>query len=652
MAETLEAASGADHGSLPSTDARRRLAAILSADVVGYSRLMAEDEDATIRAVTARREQVELQVRQHGGRLNDFTGDNFLAEFGSAVQALECAVQIQRVVAALNAELPPERKMEFRVGLHLGEVRVQDERLFGTGVNVAARLEGLADPGGICISAVVHEQLGSQLDLVYEAIGKHSVKNIPKPVGVYRVRMAGSRSDARRRWGLAWARPRIVAASLAGLISLVAVALWLSWPVPPALVVDLAGRSGSPMNPPLPDEPSIVVLPFDNLSGDPEHEYFADGVTEDLTTDLARYPGIFVIARDSASTYKGRPIRVEDVGRELGVRYAVEGSLRKAGDQIRINAQLIDAASGLHVWAERYDHQLADIFALQDEIVTAILESVGAEIVVQEEERARSKPTADLNAYQAFMKGRSHIGVHTRRANAEARRWFTRAIELDPGYAEAHQWLGATYVLPYAMGWDLDPGLLDRADEQARRCLELGPSVPICHVGLAGVAALRGNAAGAIRHAERAIGLAPGHFAGHFYLGMGWLRAGQPLEAIPSLERAIRLNPHGDGIARWLAPAYVLVGREREALEIYERATAVNPEDVAGRIFLASYHEAAGDHAQARLLVEQIRAVKPDLTVPQIAGVVGIRALGEERLSAILENLRRAGLPDHVEAAP
>ncbi len=637
---------------MPPEPVERKLAAILSADVVGYSRLMAGDEEATIRAITVRREVVELQVRQHGGRLSDFTGDNYLAEFGSVVRALECAIEIQHVVAALNSDLSPERKMEFRVGLHLGEIRVQDGRLFGTGVNVAARLESLAAPGGICVSGEVHGQVESRFDFGYEDLGERSVKNIPDPVRVYRVRLDRGRAKRAKRTRRGWTRLRIAAASLASLIVLVAAALWLSWPAPLGLVLDLAGLSGMPVNPPLPDEPSIVVLPFDNMSGDPEQEYFADGMTEDLTTDLSRHPGVFVIARNSAFTYKGRAVRIEDVGRELGVRYAVEGSVRKAGDRVRITAQLIDVASGLHLWSERYDRELVDIFGLQDEIVTAILDSVGVEIETHERARARRKPTEDLSAYDAYMRGLYHIQRNTRLGNTEARRWFAHAIELDPGYAEAHSLLGATYSQKYEWAWDLDPGLMDRAEEHARRCFELDPSIPQCHLLLASVAVFRGSVPDAIRHAERVIELAPSLFAGHLYLGLARVIGGQPLPAIRSIQRAIRLEPRGETLITVLAFATYRAGREREAVEIFERSRAANPDDVPGRIFLANYYEAAGDHAEARVLVEEIRAVNPDLTVEQIADLYARNGFGPEDVSTMQENLRRAGLFDHVEAPP
>jgi TolB-like protein/class 3 adenylate cyclase/predicted Zn-dependent protease len=633
-------------------DPERHLAAILSADVVGYSRLMARDEEATIRAVTARREEVELRVRQHRGRLSDFTGDNFLAEFASVVQALECAVEIQRAVAVLNADLPPDLKMEFRIGLHLGEIRVQDDRLFGTGVNVAARLESLAEPGGICISGEVHGEVESRLDLGYEDLGARSVKNIPKPVRVYRVRLDDGRPGTPKRAGRSWTRRRIATASAASLIVLAAAGLWLSWPESTGLVQDPAGLGDAPVHPPLPDEPSVVVLPFDNMSGDPEQEYFADGITEDLTTDLSRYPRLFVIARNTAFTYKGSPVRIEEVGRELGVRYAVEGSVRKVGDRVRITAQLIDATSGLHLWSERYDRELVDVFALQDEIVTAILDSAGVEIEEEERRRARRKPSEDLSAYDAFMRGQHHLGLMTRRSIREARRWFERAIELEPRYADAQAALGLTYLFEVQAAWDLSPGRLDRAEEHARRCLELDPLAPGCHLLLAGAMLIGGNAADAIPHAERALELRPSFWGGHMYLGLARVAEGQPQLGLPAIRRAIRLNPRGDVVEDTLAFAQLRAGRVREAVEILERSRAAAPDKIVPRILLASHYGSAGDHALARVLVEEIRAVNPDLTVEQIAKIQGVRGLGSEYVSAAQQNLRRAGLPDRIEAAP
>jgi adenylate cyclase len=441
---------------------------------------------------------------------------------------------------------------------------------------------------------------------------------------------------------------RIDFAIIGALLIVVALVLWRSERDPglPASAPEFdPAELIPPENPPLPEKPSIVVLPFDNMSGDPEQEYFADGITEDLTTDLSRNPRVFVIARNSAFTYKGRPVRIEDVGRELGVRYAVEGSVRKAGGQVRINAQLIDATSGLHLWSERYDRELADIFGLQDEIVAAILDSVGVEIETEEMARARRKPTEHLSAYDALMRGQYHLGFITRRGTAEARRWAERAIELDPQYAEAQHLLGSANSLEYNMAWDLDPGLLDRAEAQARRCLELDPSIPTCHSALVSPELARGNLAAAIRHAERAIELAPSHWGGHFSLGLARLREGQPLLAIQSWKRGIRLNPGSEAHNGLLAFAIYRAGREREAVEIWERVRAANPDIIPGRILLANHYEAKGHHSKARALVEEIRAVNPNLAVPHIADILAVRALGPQYVTRIQENLQNAGLP-------
>jgi adenylate cyclase len=336
---------------VPSAPTERKLAAILSADVVGYSRLMAEDEEETVRRLGAYRVEITNLVGDHRGRVVDFTGDNFLAEFPTATDAVEAAAEIQRVLKARNAAVPAGRAMEFRIGVHLGEVRVEGERIYGDGVNIAARLEGLGSPGGICISDVVLKQVESRLDLSYEDLGEQSVKNIPKPIRTYRIQVKpeGGAADAR----------------LPGMDELT-----------------VPGFSGAP---------AIAVLPFDNLSGDPEQEYFADGIAEDLITRLSTWMDFPVIARNSSFTYKGRSVDVKQVSRELGVRYVVEGSVRRAGDRVRISAQLIDATTGAHIWAERYDRDLEDIFALQDEITEAIVGAMNPALIKSEMARAARK---------------------------------------------------------------------------------------------------------------------------------------------------------------------------------------------------------------------------------------------------------------------
>jgi adenylate cyclase len=369
----------------------RKLAAVFSADVKGYSRLMREDEEATIRTLTAYRELMTSYIQRHRGRVVDSPGDNLLAEFASAVDAVRGAVAIQKELKARNAELPADRQMHYRIGINVGDVVVEGERIYGDGVNIAARLEGLAEPGGICISGTVHDHIENKLALGYEYIGEQAVKNIIKPVRVYRVQR----------------EPR------------------------PAPQPTLSGEQTSLL--PLPDKPSLAVLPFTNLSSDPEQEYFSDGLTEDLITDLSRLSGLFVIARHSTFTYKGKAVKVQEVSRDLGVRYVLEGSVRKVGERVRITAQLIDAPTGHHLWAERYDRPLQDIFALQDEIVQQIVTTLRLQLTLQEQGVIVRKHTANLEAYDSFLRGVEYGWRLTKDDNARARQMFEKAVALEGG---------------------------------------------------------------------------------------------------------------------------------------------------------------------------------------------------------------------------
>jgi adenylate cyclase len=512
-------------------------------------------------------------------------------------------------------------------------------------VNVAARLEALAEPGGLCISSEVHGQVESKLDLAYEDLGAQAVKNIPTPVRVYAVRLDPNAPGGRSRSGRRWTRPRAFAAGAAAFVVLLVGGLWLSWPAPMGLVLDLAGLGSLPENPALPEEPSLVVLPFDNLSDDPEQEYFADGITEDLTTDLARSSKLFVIARNSAFTYKGKTFNVQDVGRELGVRYALEGSVRKVGETVRINAQLIDASTGHHLWSERYDGDLADVFALQDEIVRGIFDAVGATIGEEEFARARQKPTEDMSAYDAYMRAMSYFREDTARGNLEARSWIERAIELDPGYVSAHSLLAATYGKEYAMGWNLDPELLSRRDEAVRRCLELDPTNPECNLAIAANVA-EGSPAEALQRAERALALAPNNPAAHMFHGAALIRSGQPLAALTSVRRAVLLNPRGVIERGMVAMANLRAGRTRQAIEILEQNRARQSDAVPARVILANHYEGAGDHARARLIVEEILAVNPNMTVAHLPQIGPAVLMGPEFVATLQENLRDAGLPE------
>jgi adenylate cyclase len=621
----------------------RRLAAIFSADVVGYSRLMAEDETATIHTLEAYREQIGVLVREHRGRVVDAPGDNLLAEFPTALGAVRAAVEVQRVLRARNADLPAPRRMEFRIGVHLGDVASEGERLYGDGVNIAARLEGLAEPGGICVSDAVCQQVRSKLDVAFEDMGDQSLKNIPQPLRVHRIpppvsQIEVSQTHSRRGWrGL-----RTVGMTLGAVALLLGIALWLSWPRPLGLLLDRAGLDPSLVNPPLPDKPSLVVLPFLNLSDDPKQEYLADGLTEDLTADLASSPWVFVISRSSAFTYKGASVNVAKVSRELGVRYVVEGSVRKAGERVRITSQLIDASQDVHVWSQRYDRELEDILVLQSEISEKILAALGVEIRKAEVVRAQRKPTEILSAWEAFVRGAAHFRRFTKRDFAEARRLFERAIEVDPEYAEAHAIMASSYLVESMLRCGLEPERLARARQMAERALLLNPYAPDTQVALANVAMAERRWAQAIAPAERAVELAPSFDAAHVILGLARLANGELRAGLDSLGRAFRLNPRAPapwwgilGVANWVG------GRTERAMELWERANAANPEVVFPRAWLAAAHEDRDEHEEAGLLVREILRLDPNCTAQALAA----QAADRKTAAWLRDNLRRAGLP-------
>jgi len=636
---------------LNSDSVQRRLAAILSADVVGYSRLMAEDEDATVRTLSQYRERIATLIRDHQGRLVDFTGDNFLAEFPSALDSVRCALEIQKELRTLNADLPAQRRMEFRIGVHLGDVRIESERIYGDGVNIAARLEGLAEPGGICISATVHDQVRSKLETGTQDLGSQSFKNIPEPVRVYRVslELADSADSPPARSG--GRRLRRAATVGVALIVLLALGIGLGWRMALGLALDLSGLGSVPVNPALPEIPSIVVLPFTNMSADPEQEYFSDGISEDLTTALSKVRGLFVISRNSAFTYKGQTFKIEDVGRELGVRYVLEGSVRKAGSQVRITAQLIDAISGFHIWSERYDRELADIFALQSEISEEILLALKVKIEEAELGRIRSKPSRDLTAYDLMMRANAQFMRYTRQDVLKARLLLEQALELDPDFPGAHGLLGSTYATEYGFGWSFDPTLLDRAEELARRELELNPSEPLGHVTLAAAYMFQGRSGDAIRASEKAIELAPNLPIPYYYLA-GSLAQEMSFVRVPQLlNRAMRLDPRAPSpVWTLMAVANLAADRYDEGIEILERVRVANPELLMGRLWLASTYSYVERDPDAQAEGRDILRVNPDMTADRaipimFGGRAGAEVVGEERAGQIRENLRKAGLP-------
>jgi adenylate cyclase len=505
---------------------------------------------------------------------------------------------------------------------------VEGNRIYGDGVNIAARLEGLASPGGVCLSATVHDQVRNKLDIGFEDVGDHSVKNIPDQVHVYEVHFGSDTGGAAPR-----ARPRGVSRRLrtggiaAAVLVLAAVALWMARTSLLGLAIDAAGLGGQPVR-------------------DPEQEYFSDGITEDLTTELSRNPFLFVIARNSAFTYKGRPVRVADVGRELGVRYVLEGSVRKAGDQVRITAQLIDATTGFHIWSERFDRELVDIFALQSEIADEILTTLQVEITAAETERIRRKPTENLTAYDLYQKALYHLNRFTRADNRESRRLLERAIELDAEFAMAYSLLGATYSIESGFGWNYDPGLQDRAEQLVRKAIALNDSLPAPYIGLASVHLFRRESRAAIEAADRAIALAPNVDAAHFFRGMGLAGEGDYVAAMQAIHRALRLNPRAaSGYMVVVAAVNLAAGQRQEAMELLERLRASNPELINARIPLAAIYEQDGRHDEAQAVVEEILEVNADLTADTAINVGGMSALLASDVEEYRAALLSAGLP-------
>ena len=518
----------------------RKLAALLSADVEGYSRLMGEDEAATVQTLTVYRSVIQTLVQEHRGRVVDSPGDNVLAEFASVVDAVRCAVAMQRDLAARNAALPPQRRMRFRMGVNLGDVIVEGERLYGDGVNITARLENLAVGGGICIAGSVYEQVKGKLPLRYDDLGPQPVKNIAEPVRVYRVReeRAAAAPLVRAhepRSETSWRQGLLAAIALLALLG-AGVGAW-----------QLAVRpSTAPAV-----KPSIAVLPFVNISGDAEQEYFSDGMTEDLINELGRLEGLRIIARNSAFTYKGKTVKSDQVSRELGVRYMVEGSVRKANNRIRITAQLVDGTTGYQVWAQSYDRDSGDIFAVQEEIARMITRSLAVQLSAAEERTMSRPPGRNEEAWKNLQEGTRLYLRFTAKDNAQARGLFQKAVELDPNFAQAYAYLAATYRQDWILGWTPNyeesereaQKAAEKAVDLARREPEPKRSLPQALEQLGWVYLYQGKREPAIKLAEEAVRRSP-NFANGFALeAHALIYEGRPQEALGKLQQAVALDP-------------------------------------------------------------------------------------------------------------
>src|SRR4249919_502862 len=551
----------------------RRLSAILAADIAGYSALMGADEARTVRDLKGHQAVVLPMVSEFGGRVIDTAGDGILAEFPSVLNAVECAVAIQRKMAERNAAIEPERRMEFRIGINLGDVIYDNDRIFGDGVNVAARLEGIAEPGSICVSGKVHEEIHAKIGLPYEDLGDKRLKNIAEPVRVYRIRL----DRAPRRTVLA-----------------------------------------------LPEKPSIAVLPFQNMSGDPEQEYFSDGMTEDLITDLSKVSGLFVIARNSSFAYKGRSVNVQEIGRDLGVCHVLEGSVRKAGNRVRITAQLIDAGSGGHLWAERFDRDLTDIFSMEDEVVEKIVRALAVTLTQGEEQRLRQRGTGNVEAYQFWLRGRELLTRSTRESVAQARAMYRRAIEIDMNFSAPHAGLALAAISDYVSDWAPDPAqALMEAERWARRALELNDQEPVSHMALGNALLWRRDHEGALAEFGRMIALDPNFAQGHTATGLALMYAGEPAQALEPFAKAMRLDPHyPDIVLHFLAQANFSLGKYEIAAHQLRDRIARNPGTDASRMLLASCYGHLGRAVDARGVWAELLKVNPDFSLMQRARVL------------------------------
>ncbi len=624
----------------------RRLAAILAADVAGYSRLMEADEEATASTLNVYRKIVDGLVGDHRGRVFGSAGDSVVAEFASPVEAVRCAVDIQRELEAHNVDLPEDRRMRLRIGVNLGDVIVEGDNLLGDGVNIAARLETLADAGGICLSRPIFDQIKKQLDLGYEYLGEHEVKNIAEPVRVYRVltepEAAGKVIGEKKRATQAWKRVAL-AAAVAVLIGVAGAVAWLRpWEptIEPASVERMAF--------PLPDKPSIAVLPFTNMSDDPNQEYFADGIAEDLITDLSKISGLFVIARNSAFSYKGRNVKVRQVAEDLGVRYVLEGSVRRAGDRVRINAQLIDATTGGHLWAERYDGSLVDVFALQDKVARKIVAALKVELTAADEKTLEHKTRpVNLKAYDWLLKGRKQLADLDREKVALAKVFFERAITADPTYARAYTNLGFFYWNEWRL-WGLNRAKnLEMALQIGQKAVELDPQSAGARVLLALAHQFRGEHAEADKWGNEALDLHPTQAETLGNLGAYLRHANRYEEAVEVLEKAMRLDPrHPPQWLSWLGNVYFHLGETQKAIEVLREGVAREPDYIAFHVFLAASYVVAGDKEKAEAEGREVLRLNSRFTVSAMERWSSVFTKDASYVRRVGAALREAGLPE------
>jgi adenylate cyclase len=622
---------------------KRKLAAILHADVVGYSRLMGEDEAGTHQALGELRRAIDPLIAAHGGRIVGTAGDSVLADFPSVVDALNCAVDMLRAACAVNEPVAQQRRLELRIGVNLGDVIVDGDNIFGDGVNIAVRLEGLAQPGTICISHTVYDQVRNKLDLDYRPLGSHRVKNIAEPVRAYAVGVSAATPRPSRRRRAVFATAGVAALAIAGLVA------WAFYAGGGRELLGLASSPGAvevaslatPAR--LAGRPTVAVLPFKNLSDDASQEYFSDGITEDVITALGRFSNLLVVAKSASFQFKGRNLPPGEIGRLLDVRYLLDGSIRRAVDRVRVKAELTEAETGRHIWSEGYDAELKDIFAVQADIVRRAVGAVAVKLTRFEEERVLAKPTDSLAAYEYILRGREVLTHTTQEKNDEARQFFQRAIALDPNYAAAYAALGDSHFEAVVSGWtEFHREELERAETLAQKALALDPATTSAYRLLARINRYRKRYDLALGQIDRALEINPNDASSYQMRGNVLVWAGRAGEAVSWLEIALRFDGANAYTAQNLCSAYYLLGRYGEAVETCDRALARNPgrsiQMMARPLLAAAYsqlgrdQDAAGERAIVARLV-------PFFDAERFAGQFGTQQAHDQ----MLEGLKKAG---------
>jgi adenylate cyclase len=580
---------------------QRRLAAILSADVVGYSRLMGLDEAGTLSRLNAlRRELIDPAIAAHSGRIVKLMGDGALVEFASAVDAVTCAIEIQRQLLDHDAGGSETDPIRFRIGINVGDIIIEGDDILGDGVNIAARIEGIAEPGGISISEDAWRQVHGKVAANFVDAGEQSLKNIARPVRVYRL--------------------------------------------------DLAPKAATESDVPRPmpvqsDKPSIAVLAFNNMSGDPEQEYFSDGICEDIITDLSKLTELHVIARNSSFTYKGKPVDVKQVGRDLGVRYVLEGSVRKAGNRVRVTGQLIDAASGAHIWAERFDRDLTDIFAVQDELTQEIIAALKIKLSAPEKARIAAGGTKNVDAHDFFLRGRELVigNKRDREMFAEANVYLRRAIELDPNYAGPYAALGWAYIMDYQNRWSDSPETsLDQAERLIDEAIAKDDKDPFVHYVAALLGLWKKDYKRWAHEADRALSLNPNYGHAHLARGLVHVYSGEPVKGIPYIEQAMRLDPAQQQYRHFLGTAYLVAGNYETAAAILRERVAITPTTDLSRALLASALGHLGRTEEARQIWRELKEINPRYSYSDHFGRLPFRNPADA--DQLTEGLRKAGL--------